>query len=51
MQTVGMARRWVQARVDRTTQEVYEELCRKVAPLRICDKSPAYAKTPTRWPE
>ncbi len=44
METVEMARRWVQARVGRTTQEVYEELCRKAAPLRICDKSPAYAK-------
>lgn len=46
MESVEMARRWVQARTDLTTQEVYEELCQKVAPLHLCDKSPAYAKSP-----
>jgi hypothetical protein len=46
VETVEMARRWVQSRANCTTLEVYQELCQKVAPLRLCDKSPAYAKSP-----
>jgi len=44
VETVEMARRWVQARRERSTLEVYQELCEKIAPLAVCDKSPAYAK-------
>lgn len=41
--SVEMARRWILTRMNKTTGEVYVELCRKVAPLRIVDKSPAYS--------
>lgn len=45
MHSVEMARRWVHRRKHLTTGEVYQELCGKVAPLRIVDKSPAYAES------
>jgi hypothetical protein len=41
--SVEMARRWLGRRLKRTTAAVYRELCDKVAPLRIVDKSPAYS--------
>ncbi|MCP6761636.1 MAG: sulfotransferase [Fischerella sp. CENA71] len=41
--SVEMARRWVLTRLHQPTGEVYLELSRKVAPLRIVDKSPAYS--------
>lgn len=41
--SVDLAKRWILKRLNHTTGEVYTELCRKVAPLRIIDKSPAYA--------
>lgn len=41
--SVDMAKRWILTRFDRSTAEVYRELCERVAPLRIVDKSPVYA--------
>jgi hypothetical protein len=40
--SIEMARRWLFNRLDRSTREIYCELCRKVEPLRIIDKSPLY---------
>lgn len=40
--TVDMARRWMMYRRKWTVSDVYKELCQKVAPLRIADKSPVY---------
>lgn len=44
--SVDMAYRWIFNRVHCSTGEVYLELCRKVSPLRLVDKSPAYATKP-----
>jgi hypothetical protein len=43
MDSIEMARRWILVRMQWTTTEVYHELCQKVAPLRVVDKSPIYA--------
>jgi Sulfotransferase family len=43
---IDMARRWLLIRFGATTADVYRELCRKVAPLRIIDKSPVYSLKP-----
>ncbi|MDS4040144.1 MAG: sulfotransferase [Candidatus Competibacter sp.] len=40
--SVDMARRWVMLRLERSTAQVYRELCVRVAPLRVVDKSPIY---------
>lgn len=39
-ETIDMARRWIFKRWEKSTAEVYHELCERVAPLRIVDKSP-----------
>ena len=44
--TIDMARRWLQRRLASTTAEVYRELCEKVSPLVIIDKSPVYPTSP-----
>lgn len=44
--SIDMAYRWIFNRIHWSTGEVYLELCRKVAPLRIVDKSPAYTTNP-----
>jgi len=44
--SIEMAQRWIRSRLDRTTADVYRELAERVAPLRILDKSPAYAANP-----
>ncbi len=44
--SLDMARRWMITRLKRNTAEVYQELCRNVAPLRIVDKSPVYSLDP-----
>lgn len=43
LHSVEMARRWIGRRLTRDTADVYKELCEKIAPLRIIDKSPAYS--------
>jgi hypothetical protein len=43
---IDMARRWVLTRFNATTTEVYVELCRRIAPLRVVDKSPVYSLKP-----
>ena len=44
MASVQMARRWIDRRLDHSTAEVYKELCEKLLPLHIVDKSPSYSK-------
>ncbi len=41
--SIDMARRWMLVRLDLSTSQVYAQLCKKVAPLRIIDKSPIYS--------
>jgi hypothetical protein len=43
---VDMARRWLLTRFGSSTADIYLELCRKVAPLRVVDKSPVYSLKP-----
>lgn len=43
-QTIEMAHRWINRRIESNNAEIYKELCQRVAPLRIVDKSPAYSK-------
>jgi hypothetical protein len=40
--SLDMARRWMLRRLDSRTIDVYWELCERVIPLRIVDKSPVY---------
>jgi hypothetical protein len=40
---LAMVRRWMVPRLRHSTADVYRELVRKAAPLRIVDKSPVYA--------
>jgi hypothetical protein len=40
--SIQMAHRWVSRRLQRSTKEIYIELCEKIYPLRGVDKSPAY---------
>ena len=42
VESVIMARHWLLARSDRTTAEVHQELCAKVAPRMMVQKSPRY---------
>lgn len=44
IETVEMARHWVMARQDRTTGAVHRELCAKIAPLALVQKSPRYMR-------
>lgn len=44
IRSIRMAQRWVSVRRDRTTAEIHRELCTKIAPLTLVQKSPAYAK-------
>ncbi len=43
LNSIDMAHRWIRRRCDCNVGEVYIELCSKVSPLRIIDKSPVYA--------
>ena len=42
VESVIMARNWMLARRDRTTAEVHRELCAKIAPRALVQKSPRY---------
>ena len=42
MTTVDMAHRWMMRRHTWNISDVYKELCEKVSPLQIADKSPVY---------
>ena len=44
VESVVMARNWVLARRDRTTTEVHRELCAKIAPRALVQKSPRYQR-------
>lgn len=43
--SVDMARRWMMRRLTWNISDIYKELCVKVAPLRIADKSPVYGSS------
>jgi hypothetical protein len=43
-QSIDMAHRWLHQRMNSSTADIYIELCRHLAPLRVVDKSPAYSK-------
>jgi hypothetical protein len=43
---VEMANRWLLKYYDYSTGEIYEKLCKKVAPKMIIDKSPVYGTRP-----
>jgi hypothetical protein len=40
LESIRMAERWLRSREDRTSAEVFHELCEAVTPLRIVEKSP-----------
>jgi hypothetical protein len=42
LDTIAMAFRWIMARKDMGTGEVYKLLCHRIHPLILVDKSPAY---------
>jgi Sulfotransferase family len=44
VESVVMARNWVMARRDRTTAEVHRELCVKITPRALVQKSPRYQR-------
>lgn len=44
IETIEMARHWMVARKDRTTAEVHRELCAKLAPRALVQKSPRYMR-------
>lgn len=44
VESIAMAWRWINRRRAMTTGEIYRELCRKVAPRRLVDKSPTYSQ-------
>lgn len=45
VESIAMAWRWINRRREMTTGEIYRELCRKVAPRRLVDKSPTYSQS------
>lgn len=46
LKSLDMARRWILTRLESGTDEIYRELCARVKPLRIVDKSPVYSLRP-----
>lgn len=44
IETIEMARHWMLARKDRTTAQVHRELCAKIAPRALVQKSPRYMR-------
>ena len=45
VESIAMAWRWINRRREMTTGAIYRELCRKVAPRRLVDKSPTYSQS------
>ena len=39
-ETIRMAERWLKVREDKSSGEVFQEICETVAPLRVVEKSP-----------
>jgi hypothetical protein len=46
LKALEMSRRWMLRRLDCSTADIYREICERVAPLRIIDKSPVYSLKP-----
>jgi hypothetical protein len=46
-EAIAMAWRWINRRRSLSTGEVYRELCRKMAPRLLVDKSPTYSQNMT----
>ena len=44
LESIEMAKRWLQVRAKHTTTAVHQELCEKVSPLILLDKTPAYVR-------
>jgi hypothetical protein len=42
--SIEAAETWIRVRHNRSTADVYRELCEKIAPLRMIDKSPGYVR-------
>ncbi|MFO1372797.1 MAG: sulfotransferase [Candidatus Competibacteraceae bacterium] len=42
--SISMAYRWIRARAQKTTGEVYRELAAKIQPLQLVEKSPGYTR-------
>lgn len=46
IESIDMAYRWIYTHSHWTTAQVYLELCRRVAPLRIVEQNPIYSNSP-----
>lgn len=44
IESIQMAQRWMNVRADRSIAEVHRELCAKIAPRALVQKSPSYIK-------
>jgi Sulfotransferase family len=44
IRSIRMAQRWMDVRRDRTAAEIHRELCARIAPRALVQKSPAYTK-------
>jgi hypothetical protein len=44
--SIGMARRWIMRRLSWPTNEIFDELRKRVAPRRLIDKSATYSQHP-----
>jgi hypothetical protein len=44
IRSIHMAERWIKVREDLTTAELHRELCAKIAPKALVQKSPSYLK-------
>ena len=49
IESVEMARHWMLARLDRSTAQVHRELCEKIAPRAMVQKSPATCAAWCTW--
>ncbi|QSJ20560.1 sulfotransferase [Nostoc sp. UHCC 0702] len=46
IESIDMAYRWIYTHSHWTTAQIYLELCRRVAPLRIVEQNPIYSNSP-----
>lgn len=46
VESVRMAERWLRVRQDRTTTQLFHEICSEIAPLRAVEKSPGVLRKP-----
>lgn len=48
METIAMSQRWLIKRAERKTSDIYQEICDRIYPLTLIDKSPGYTLLPQR---